>query len=59
MFNVKLDFEGIEMVFFLLNVIKEEVIMIGDNYYDIEVGKNVEILIVGVVWVIKGLEYLV
>lgn len=33
--------------------------MVGDNYYDVLVGKNVGIKMVGVVWMIKGLEILV
>ncbi len=38
--NAKPDPEGIEMALSLLNATKEEAIMIGDNYHDIEAGKK-------------------
>ncbi|HAO5989291.1 TPA: pyrophosphatase PpaX [Listeria monocytogenes] len=56
--NAKPDPEGIEMALSLLNATKEEAIMIGDNYHDIEAGKNAETLTAGVAWAIKGPEHL-
>lgn len=41
-----------------LNVEKDESIMVGDNYHDIESGKNAGIKTVGVAWSVKGEDYL-
>lgn len=41
-----------------LGVSKEDVMMIGDNYHDIEAGKNAGIKTAGVAWSIKGEAYL-
>lgn len=37
---------------------REESIMVGDNYHDIESGKNAGIKTVGVAWSLKGEDYL-
>lgn len=41
-----------------LNGEKDESIMVGDNYHDIESGKNAGIKTVGVAWSVKGEDYL-
>lgn len=41
-----------------LDVEKDESIMVGDNYHDIESGKNAGIKTVGVAWSVKGEDYL-
>lgn len=41
-----------------LGVSKEDVLMIGDNYHDIEAGKNAGVKTAGVAWSIKGEEFL-
>ncbi|WP_432352747.1 pyrophosphatase PpaX [Sporosarcina sp. A2] len=41
-----------------MNVSKEEVIMVGDNFHDIEGGKNAGVLTAGVAWSLKGKEFL-
>ncbi|MCP1145838.1 pyrophosphatase PpaX [Lysinibacillus endophyticus] len=41
-----------------LGVDKEHVIMIGDNYHDIEAGKNAGVKTAGVAWALKGEEFL-
>ncbi len=41
-----------------LGVAKEDVMMIGDNYHDIEAGKNAGVKTAGVAWSIKGEEFL-
>ncbi|MDQ0215946.1 pyrophosphatase PpaX [Oikeobacillus pervagus] len=42
----------------LLHSTPEEAIMIGDNYHDIEGGKNAGTLTAGVAWSLKGKEFL-
>ncbi|MDW0111030.1 pyrophosphatase PpaX [Sporosarcina aquimarina] len=41
-----------------LNVQKEEVLMVGDNFHDIQGGKNAGVLTAGVAWSLKGEEFL-
>lgn len=41
-----------------LGVAKEDVLMIGDNYHDIEAGKNAGVKTAGVAWSIKGEAFL-
>lgn len=41
-----------------LGVTKDDVMMIGDNYHDIEAGKNAGVKTAGVAWSIKGEQYL-
>lgn len=41
-----------------LGVEKEDVMMIGDNYHDIEAGKNAGVKSAGVAWSLKGEEFL-
>lgn len=42
----------------LLDSRPEEAIMVGDNYHDIEAGKNAGTKTAGVAWSIKGKDYL-
>lgn len=41
-----------------LGINKDEAMMIGDNYHDIEAGKNAGVKTAGVAWSIKGEEFL-
>ncbi|MFC7688196.1 pyrophosphatase PpaX [Ureibacillus sp. GCM10028918] len=56
--NVKPDPEPVLLAIEKLGVKKEDVMMIGDNYHDIEAGKNAGVKTAGVAWSIKGEEYL-
>ncbi|WP_449443671.1 pyrophosphatase PpaX [Ureibacillus acetophenoni] len=56
--NVKPDPEPVLLALEKLGVGKEDVIMIGDNYHDIEAGKNAGVKTAGVAWSIKGEEFL-
>ncbi len=41
-----------------MGVTKDEVLMVGDNFHDIEGGKNAGVLTAGVAWSLKGKEFL-
>ncbi|MDI7743052.1 pyrophosphatase PpaX [Lysinibacillus fusiformis] len=56
--NVKPDPEPVLLAIEKLGVNKEEVMMIGDNYHDIEAGKNAGVKSAGVAWSIKGEDFL-
>ncbi|MEK4230626.1 pyrophosphatase PpaX [Solibacillus sp. FSL H8-0538] len=56
--HVKPHPEPILLALEKLGVKKEEVIMIGDNFHDIEGGKNAGVRTAGVAWSIKGEEFL-
>ncbi len=56
--NVKPDPEPVLLAIEKLGVSKEDVMMIGDNYHDIEAGKNAGVKTAGVAWSIKGEEFL-
>ena len=54
----KPDPEPILLALSQLNASKDEAIMIGDNYHDIEGGQNAGVRTAGVAWTAKGEEYL-
>lgn len=56
--NVKPDPEPVLLAIEKLGVKKEDVMMIGDNYHDIDAGKNAGVKTAGVAWSIKGEEFL-
>lgn len=56
--NPKPDPEPILLALEKLGASKEEALMIGDNYHDIEGGKNAGVRTAGVVWSIKGEAFL-
>jgi pyrophosphatase PpaX len=56
--NPKPDPEPILLALSLLNATKEEAIMIGDNFHDIEGGQNAGVRTAGVAWTAKGESYL-
>lgn len=56
--NPKPDKEPLELAFKQMNVSKDEVIFVGDNYHDIECGKNAGVLTCGVSWSLRGAYYL-
>ena len=56
--NPKPDPEPILLALTQLNASKEEAIMIGDNFHDIEGGQNAGVRTAGVAWTAKGEEYL-
>ncbi|MBM7648763.1 pyrophosphatase PpaX [Bacillus ectoiniformans] len=56
--NPKPDPEPLYKALDLLDSRPEEAIMIGDNYHDIDGGKNAGTLTAGVAWSIKGKEFL-
>lgn len=56
--HVKPHPEPIEKALALLNVAKEDVIMIGDNSHDIHAGQNAGVKTAGVAWSIKGEAYI-
>ena len=56
--NVKPDPEPVLLAIEKLGVAKEDVMMIGDNYHDIEAGQNAGVKTAGVAWSIKGEEFL-
>ncbi|MET3193488.1 pyrophosphatase PpaX [Bacillus sp. OAE603] len=56
--NAKPHPEPIQLALKKLNATPEETIMIGDNYHDIEGGKNAGTKTAGVVWSLKGKEFL-
>lgn len=56
--HAKPDPEPINLALQRLNATKEEAIMIGDNYHDIEGGQNAGVKTAGVAWTIKGEAFL-
>lgn len=56
--NPKPDPEPILLALARLGASKEEALMIGDNYHDIEGGKNAGVRTAGVAWSIKGEAFL-
>lgn len=56
--KVKPDPEGIHKALAYFNAAPDEAIMIGDNYHDIEAGKNAGTKTAGVAWSLKGKEFL-
>lgn len=56
--HVKPDPEPVLLAIEKLGVNKGDVMMIGDNYHDIEAGKNAGVKTAGVAWSIKGEEFL-
>lgn len=56
--NVKPHPEPVLLAIDKLGVHKDDVIMIGDNYHDIEAGKNAGVKTAGVSWSIKGEDFL-
>lgn len=56
--NVKPDPEPVLLAMKKLGVEHEDVIMIGDNYHDIEAGKNAGVKTAGVAWSLKGEDFL-
>lgn len=56
--NVKPDPEPVLLAIERLGVQKEDAMMIGDNYHDIEAGKNAGVKTAGVAWSIRGEDFL-
>ncbi|MFL0504257.1 pyrophosphatase PpaX [Ureibacillus sp. 179-F W5.1 NHS] len=56
--RVKPDPEPVLLAIDKLGVSKKDVIMIGDNYHDIEAGKNAGVKTAGVAWSLKGEQFL-
>jgi pyrophosphatase PpaX len=56
--NVKPDPEPIYKALDFFGSSPEETMMVGDNYHDIEAGKNAGTLTVGVAWSLKGKDFL-
>lgn len=56
--HVKPNPEPVLLAIEKLGVNKEDVMMIGDNYHDIEAAKNAGVLSAGVAWSIKGEDFL-
>lgn len=56
--NAKPHPEPIQLAMKKLNSTPEETIMVGDNYHDIEGGKNAGTKTAGVAWSLKGKEFL-
>lgn len=56
--NPKPDPEPLLLAMKRLNVQKEEVLMVGDNFHDILGGKNAGVRTAGVAWSLKGEEFL-
>ena len=56
--NPKPHQEPIELALKGLNLLKEEVIMVGDNSHDIECANHANVKSVGVGWALKGADYL-
>lgn len=56
--KAKPDPEAIYLALDQLNSLKEQAIMVGDNYHDILAGKNAGTKTAGVAWSIKGRDYL-
>ncbi len=56
--KVKPDPEGVNKALAFFGSTPDEAIMIGDNYHDIEAGKNAGMKTAGVAWSLKGKEFL-
>jgi len=56
--NAKPHPEPIQLALKKLNSTPEETIMVGDNYHDIEGGKNAGTKTAGVAWSLKGKDFL-
>ncbi|MFP7201643.1 pyrophosphatase PpaX [Lysinibacillus halotolerans] len=56
--RVKPDPEPVLLAIDKLGVSKKDVIIIGDNYHDIEAGKNAGVKTAGVAWSLKGEQFL-
>lgn len=56
--NPKPHQEPIELALKGLNLLKEEVIMVGDNSHDIECANHANVKSAGVGWALKGADYL-
>lgn len=56
--NAKPHPEPVEKALAALGSKKEEAIMIGDNYHDIEGGQNAGVMTAGVAWSLKGRDFL-
>ncbi|MFP3917738.1 pyrophosphatase PpaX [Lysinibacillus telephonicus] len=56
--NVKPHPEPVLLAIEKLGINKEETMMIGDNYHDIEAGKNAGVKTAGVAWSIQGEDFL-
>ncbi|MBB6445104.1 pyrophosphatase PpaX [Bacillus benzoevorans] len=56
--KVKPDPEGVNKALTFFGVSPDEAIMVGDNYHDIEAGKNAGTKTAGVAWSLKGKEFL-
>jgi pyrophosphatase PpaX len=56
--NAKPDPEPVEKALALLDSAPEETIMVGDNHHDIQSGQNAGTKTAGVVWSLKGVDYL-
>lgn len=56
--NTKPDPEPVLLALQRLELAKNEVIMIGDNYHDIEGGQNAGVHTAGVAWSLKGPDFL-
>lgn len=56
--NPKPHQEPIELALQKLNLLKNEVIMVGDNSHDIECAKNANVKSIAVGWALKGADYL-
>lgn len=56
--NTKPHPEPVLLALDRLNLEKKDVIMIGDNYHDIEGGQNAGVHTAGVAWSLKGEEFL-
>lgn len=56
--KVKPDPEGVNKALAFFGASPEETIMVGDNYHDIEAGKNAGTKTAGVAWSLKGKEFL-
>lgn len=56
--KVKPDPEGVNMALAFFDSTPDETIMVGDNFHDIEAGKNAGTKTAGVAWSLKGKEFL-
>ncbi|GKV69916.1 pyrophosphatase PpaX [Sporosarcina sp. NCCP-2716] len=56
--NAKPDPEPLLLAMERLGAAKDEVLMVGDNFHDIEGGKNAGVRTAGVAWSAKGPEFL-
>ena len=56
--NPKPDPEPLYLAMERMGVSKDEVLMVGDNFHDIEGGQNAGVQTAGVAWSLKGPEFL-